>query len=298
MAEDSAGQDTGTLDVRVEPLEPPEGGFQIVTPEYRVPPNSDHTWCYFGTYTGPAVGVDFYQWFQAAGYGHHLMVLDASKVVGFEDGAMFDCTDPVDAMDMPSLFAGTELLGEGEGRMVLPEDTAIRFPANQRWAISTHYVNSSDRELLAQDAVNIGIIAEDEVRVWAGSWSFNDSTFTLPAASSTQVEVVCEWPSDVNVHSMMGHMHNHGTSILVTYDHDGVSDEIYNLPAWDPAWTYEPQLVGFDEGQLTPKGGETFTTTCNFTNDTDASVVFPQEMCVAAGLAWPIDTPISCDSGR
>lgn len=289
-------RDTGVLDLRMDPPDPPEGGLQLVTPEYTIPPNSDKMFCYFGTYEGPEVGVNFYQWFQDDQFGHHMMLLDAYDGEDVPDGTVLDC-DGQSVMALRPLLEANELLGEISGRMVLDDGLAVRLKSGQRWAMQSHYVNWSDRELLVQDAINLGTVPVEEVEHWVGTWSFNTSVFELPPQETTQLTFSCEWPAAVSVLHMMGHMHDYGTAIRVTHDGEHGSEEVYSLPEWDPAWQQQPRLVTYEAGELMPRPGDTFTISCDYHNTSDETVTFPTEMCVAAGLAWPLDEPLHCDAG-
>ena len=291
-------EETGIMDIRTDPEDPPEGGLQIITPEFVIEPYGDKMYCYFGTYDGPDEGVNFYQWFQDTEFGHHMMFFDASNEPNQADGDLVDCSDPNDTMDMRPLLSGNELLGEASGRMVLSDGLAIKLKSGQRYAIQSHYLNSTGRELLVRDAVNLGFIDVDDVENWVGAWSFNTTLFSLPPGEASELAFSCSWPQSVNILSMMGHMHSWGTSIRVTHEHDGDSNEIYSLPEWDPTWQNQPRLKIFADGELAPEIGDTFSVTCDFLNTTDESLEFPAEMCVSAGLAWPVDAPIQCDAGR
>ena len=297
-AEEDSASDTGILDIRTEPPDPPEGGLQIVTPEMVIEPYGDKMYCYFGTYSGPDEGVNFYQWFQNTDFGHHMMFFDASHEQTRQDGDVVDCSDPNDTMDMRPLLSGNELLGEASGRMVLSDGLAIKLVSGQRYAIQSHYLNSTGRELLVRDAVNLGFIDVADVENWVGAWSFNTSIFSLPPGEASELAFSCSWPQSATVLSMMGHMHSWGTSIRVTHEHSGDSTEIYSLPEWDPTWQNQPRLKIFEDGALTPEVGDTFSVTCDYLNTTDESLEFPAEMCVSAGLAWPVTSPIQCDAGR
>ena len=46
---------------------------------------------------------------------------------------------------------------------------------------------------------------------------------------------------------------------------------------------------------LQVKEGESFTTTCNWNNDTDEVLHFPHEMCVATALVYPATISMVCD---
>ncbi len=298
LLDEPLGDDTGVSDVRVDPGAPPEGGFQLLTPEYTIAPHSDEMLCFFGTYEGPDVGVNFYQWFQDPEFGHHMMLLDAYDGEMVPDGTVLDCSGQ-SLMALRPLLEANELLGEISGRMVLDDGIAVRLRTGQRWAMQSHYINTSDRALLVRDAMNIGVVPVEEVENWAGTWSFNTSVFSLPPQEASRLSFSCAWPSDVNVLHMMGHMHDYGTAIHVSHDRPGsnTSTEVYALPEWDPAWQQQPRLRSYAAGELMPRAGDQLTVTCDFLNTTDAALEFPSEMCVAAGLAWPLDAPLSCDAG-
>lgn len=288
---------SGPLDIRVSAEEPPDGGFQIVTPEFTVPPHSDLMRCLSGTYNGPDVGVNFFQWFQNTDFGHHMMFLDGSMVDDFEDGAFVDCTDET-SMKLRPLLAANELLGELSGRMVLADGLAVPLRSGQRWVSQSHYLNPSDDELLAQDVINIGVIPTAEVENWAGAWSFNHSGFSIPPGETYTLAFSCRWDRPVNVISMMGHMHDYGLSIEVRHVTPTSDEAIYSLPEWDPTWQNQPQLVSFADGELTPAVDDRFDVACTYLNTSDTALTFPTEMCVAAGLAWPLETPMQCDAAH
>lgn len=286
----------GIQDHRMDPGEPPSEGFQERTPEFILEPHSEVMYCYFGRYSGPDVGATYYEWFQDPTYGHHFMTLAVSDDTLIADGEMVDCTDPEQFVMgiMPPLLQGTELVEAPNGRMVLPDGVAIQLVSGQRWALQSHYVNPTDNPLLLQDAINVVTVPAEEVETWASTYVANSSQFDLPPGRHA-MDVTCEWPATVNLINMMGHMHTNGRSINIQHGHDGVWDLLFEVEEWEPSYVYGPILRGFEEGEAVIEAGDTVQVHCAYDNVTDETLRFPDEMCVGAGIAWPMTAPFQCD---
>lgn len=289
--------DTGIRDVRVDPPTAPAEGFQILTAEMVVPAYSDSMFCYVGTYTGPTVGVQFYEWIQDPEFGHHVVFADGSDIGDVADGDSMDCSDPWDAMKLPPLLTPTATPGDHSASMTLGSGMAVRLVSGQRWVIQSHYVNTSARPLLARDVVNVGVVPEEDVNFWVGSWTFNDSLFEIAPKDHTQLSFVCPWKQDVEILALMGHMHSYGAGIDVQHVEGEQSTQVYHLNDWNPDWQSEPVFNYYERGEFKVKAGDGFGVTCDFDNQTDKTVTFPEEMCVASGLAGPLIGPIECDAG-
>lgn len=298
-ASESVTTTEAVLDYRTDPGEPPANGFQLKMPAAEVAPYTDQTLCYYGTYNGPSMGVPYYEWFQDIHYGHHFMMLAADPSDNHADGDIIPCADP-DGSGMAAqrpLFQGTEAKSVLNGKMVLPEGKAVHLHQGQRWIMQSHYVNSSAHTLLVQDSVNVWTVPEAEVTDWVSAFVFNNSLFTLPLGTST-LQVDCTWTRPVTVITLMGHLHDWGTRFSVDHKKmDGSTKRIYEIPDWDPDWTYEPQVKFFADGSLTTRTGDVFSTQCSWDNQSGEELEFPKEMCVAIGMAYPLDMPILCDTG-
>ena len=88
----SSSDDTGvdTRDLTREYRDPPEGGQQWLMPDMEIEPYTEAIWCYYGTYTGETVGVDFLQPFVSS-YNHHAFI-QATDNDDAEDGSLTSCT--------------------------------------------------------------------------------------------------------------------------------------------------------------------------------------------------------------
>ena len=292
--DDSARATDGILDRRMVPTEAPPTGFVLQTPEFTVEPHSEVMLCYFGTYRGPDVGAVYYEWWQDPVFGHHFMTLAVPADSTIPDGTFVDCEDPaVVAMQIPPLLQGTELVDTGHGRMHLPDGVAIALNDGQRWALQTHYVNSTDDTLLVQDAVLIDTIPAAEIVETASTYVANSSQFVLPEGRQ-QLDVRCEWSVPMNFLNMIGHMHTNGERIQIYHEHPAGRDLLYEIPEWDPSLIYGPKVHGFEE-PLAVAQGDVIEVLCQYDNVMGRDLSFPDEMCVAAGIAWPMDQPYQCD---
>ena len=99
-------RDGDVLDLRREFPAAPEGGIEIRAPHIEVPPFSQAFYCYWGTYTGPDVGVTYFAPLQSEGYDHHNILREVVGP-GSEDGVMEICPTSGDMYDFAPLIEAT-----------------------------------------------------------------------------------------------------------------------------------------------------------------------------------------------
>lgn len=293
---------SGVLDLTETWEDPPEGGFQIASPEFEVPPYSEVLKCYYGRYDGPDVGVDFMQPRQVDGYAHHNQLKAVPDDDAHADGELIDCPDPEGAMAPYSpLFEGVGITLEDvdENWLELPEGTAVQLRSGQRWVMDMHFLNTSADTLRVNNAINIGTVAWDDVQQWAASFQLDAGYFIVNPGETSVAEFACAWQTDVMLLSMLGHMHLNGTSYTVDWTKaDGDVERIYDVDPWLPEYRDYPVMLNFAEGELAVKAGETFTTRCAWTNETEEALSFPDEMCTTVGVVVPADEPLFCVRGE
>ncbi|MFN7143208.1 MAG: hypothetical protein ACK4YP_05485 [Myxococcota bacterium] len=302
VGEDSAGETGDVLDLTVEFVAAPDGGIEIRTPVFEVPPYTEALRCYFGTYTGPTVGVTFMQPLQAELYSHHNQ-LKAVYDDTYADGELIDCQTSGEMSEYVPLFesVGIEPGPETAGGnwLDLPDGVAMKLVDGQRWVLDMHYINPTDQTLRVNNGVNLDYIEVDEVEGWASSVQFDSGPLDIPASSAYSVTFDCPFDRDATVLSVLGHMHSRGTSYAVDYtDLGGATERIYEVPEWDGDWhPYYPQLQNYAPGEFSVREGETFTTTCSWFNDEDRDLVFPDEMCTTVVVMYPLEEPLACNAG-
>ena len=290
------------IDARQQFPAPPDGGIQIESPPFEVPPYSEVIYCYFGQYDGPTVGIDYMEVFQADAFSHHNQLKVSNS--DFVDGELVDCNYLADGSEMADfvpLFeaAGIEAYEGMSGNWLnLPDGIAMKLRQNQKWVLEMHYVNSTGKTLIANNAVNLGVLPKQELEFYAGSAQFDAGPPAIEPGFHEDV-FDCEWPYDVTVLSLSGHMHSTGLRFWVEHvQKDGTTTEIYRVEEWDGGvHPYFPVITNLDVGELEVEEGDIFRTYCEWDNPTDQVLGFPAEMCTTAVVSYPMDKPLSCIDG-
>ena len=106
----------------------------------------------------------------------------------------------------------------------------------------------------------------------------------------------CTFEEDLTFLYLLGHMHEWGASFALDHHRlDGTTERIYEIGTWDVLFRDLAPVTYFEPGEFSVKAGESFTTHCDWFNDTDEVLGFPAEMCVSTGIVYPQTVPIICD---
>jgi hypothetical protein len=276
-------EEPAVLDLTQDYPDSTEGFLVLETDIIEVAPYTEIMQCVIGTWTEDTIGVISYLPQQAASFGHHAQLF-STQVSAEEapDGVPFDCTHggfPVDPLFQP---------------VDLPQGSALALKNGVRWAIQSHYVNTSDQTILVNDAILMDTVPASEVTTWAASYNFADAGLVVPEGVSEQV-FSCRWPVDLELLSVAAHMHENGTWYRVDHtDLGGTTKTIMSLDAWEDEWRDKPPFQDVVEGELVVKAGESFTVHCGYNNETGAEIIFPSEMCVAFGIGQPSMDAVNC----
>lgn len=303
---DSDTESDGPRDLRLDPSQADGADFVIQTPDYIIPSQTDRMYCLWGTWQGPTAGVNVYEFNQSPGFGHHGMLNQVDdRAEDIPDGTYVDCTTPEDQpmiSNSKPLLAGTEVVGPGHGRMVLPEGKAVKIREGQRWMFQSHYINSSDHPILVRDLAWGWTLPQEEVQAWVGSYTFNNSDISLPPQQDSHRVFDCAWGADLHLLSIAGHMHHAGTSMFgaIVGPEQAVEEgeRIYDVAVWNGEWRDAPQILTFPGDGLPVQADERLYGSCTWYNTTDETLGFPHEMCVLMGLAWPLEEAIGCDAAH
>lgn len=94
-------------------------------------------------------------------------------------------------------------------------------------------------------------------------------------------------------------MHEYGSHYGVDHIREnGSSERIYEVDPWHEEYRDFPVLVNFSDGGLAVQQGERFWTSCNWSNPTDETVGFPNEMCTTIAVSYPLEEPLTCMLGE
>jgi hypothetical protein len=278
------------------------------TPEMVIPAYSDVMMCYALTYTGEDMGIVHMTNYQGPG-GHHLVIFGTTTTEReLPDGTQWDCTNTEDLNmeDMEPVIFGGELSRSGDAtinELTLPEGMGVVLQAGQRMVLQSHYINTTADPILVQDEAQFEVIPEDQVETWAAVLALSSDRFTIPAgATDAQESFTCAWPNDpVNLLFLGPHMHEWGKAFSTDLTLAGPAATTTNLidePVWDAVYRDAPPIRQYSEGEMTLQTGDQVTTRCTWFNDTGADIVFPHEMCVTFGLAYPMKLPYVCNNGN
>lgn len=287
---DTAAADTGTMDPNVRRFS--SGALEI-------PPYSDTMLCTFGTWTGGDLGVVSFRSEQSSPMGHHAMFMRANPRGDGEsipdDGSVVPCADwPLDNLYQSTGEANES--GVSPTGTPLPDGMAMKLADGTRWAIQSHYLNPSADTIHAVDTILLGVVEPADVTTWAAVYSLNNVGLSLPPGD-TRAGFPCAFDKEFYIMSMMGHMHEYGTSIKVELGSGASIETVYELPEWKAEYRDSPVVTTWEPGAFLLPANTQVLTTCAWTNPTEETIHFPREMCSTLGVGYPSEDPIACNAG-
>jgi len=283
--------------------DPPEGGYQIITPPLTLEPYSEVIWCYYGRWPGETVGVQSLTLYPDV-LSHHTLLKSVPDDDPAPDG-LVDCTTPTDQMSSYAVLVegyneeANGSIWDESSWLVLPDGLGVRLKEGARWVVDAHFVNVTGNTVTTQVAVNMGIVPEESVDQWVGSWNHHGGQISVPPQSIHSQSSSCEWEQETSVIAIGGHMHGFGHSYRIDWTHasDGTTENIYDLPEWSLDFWTHPDVRLFPIGEIEVQPGDSFTSTCTWNNTTDEPLEFPIEMCTTFGVAVPLAEAFECFDG-
>lgn len=288
----ACSNDSGsTVDRRVDLPPAPEHGRQFVLPDAVVEPGEEKIYCWYTTLPDDQdVWVNQYQAYQGDG-GHH--------VVGFitmenePDGTVVDCKAAESmAMWLPLLTPTSE------GSFLLPDGYGVKIPGGSKLVFQSHYVNASEQPIRVADVVNLYYVEDAAIPgiTPAAPWGNTVLDFAVPAGETKTVEYECTAPAQMNLITLLGHMHEFGKSITIQVGPSGGPMEtLYEVMEWKSEYRDKSPLREWsvDEPHVI-EAGEVMHVSCTWTNDSPDVLTFPQEMCASLSWFYPGDEPVTC----
>jgi hypothetical protein len=256
----------------------------------------------------PGTSGQWYQWVQAP-LDHDVNVADIQgrQGPGGHHAVLYSTTDvqPVgtlrawqDSNIVTSHFLGG-IGGEGGSALKLPEGAVFRLRAGQALAIQMHYLNTTAQPLPGTTQLDVKFATPAPTDHLVSLVTNTALTFNVPAQNTAHVDISCKLGQDVSVVMTTNHMHQWGTSVQsVLVDGSGAQTVLKNDPVWNSEWTTNPDFTKMTvAAPLVLKAGETIKTSCDWSNTTNQSIMFPAEMCVFIGF-YLGDADVGCiDSG-
>jgi len=303
---DDSKVDDDAVDVRVTDDDIGSIGsdqFVLDGPEVEIPGASDVQMCIYGTYTGPTIGMHNIHSYQGE-YGHHFTLNGTTTpALDVADGTVVDCSGVSAQYQMTDLTplglpndATVAWQPIESKRLDLPDGMAVELQSGQRYIMQSHYLNTSTHPILVRDRIVVTTMTVDQVETWAAPIVFNRDDFQIPARGTLSTSFLCTVNEDVNLLYMLAHMHEWGSAFEVDQvDDSGATVPFFTVPTWQPVMRDAPPVLDMPDGPLAIASGTTFKTTCNWSNDTDNDLSFPDEMCDTVSIVYPLKTTIICD---
>ena len=262
------------------------GDLRIEGEGMTLPAGEEVFWCMFGSFEEEA-GVQWVALQSDSPFMHHMLLKEVPDDAPWEDGDVLDC------LELPEWWAVSPTLFEAVGKdpehperwVDLPDGIAFMIHPGQRWVLDSHFLNTSSEDVQANIAVEIGLIAPEDVEHVAGTYNHDSGDLHIPPGGLWSLDFDCAWETQVEILGVGPHMHLHGASYAVDWiSKDGSVERILEIPQWEPEFRDRAPGIDFMDGEVVVQPGDVFKTTCTWDNQTGADLDWGEgsheEMCV------------------
>ncbi|HEY2746682.1 MAG TPA: hypothetical protein VGL86_18760 [Polyangia bacterium] len=268
----------------------PIESFTVTYPSLMVDPGVERTQCVtLSLHNSTAVHIGQIH-NMLSQVSHHMIVYRVTDTV--EAPTPVDCQPFVDTLD-PNNGSPMMITQKKDDLLNLPSGVAYTLQPNQMLRLEMHYINAtSSPQMLTgsstmttshtyHDEANFLFIGNPDIKIPAGS-SFTLGPTYFPLESDTF--------GGANFFAFTGHEHQWGTGVTVqtaANATDTAGQMVYDVPNW--VWS-DPLTTFFDPPVQIPDGGG-FNFTCQWENQSDATVKFGEsandEMCFFWAYYYP-----------
>lgn len=273
-------------DVRVPVPTKDDALIDFIGPEATLEPGQDKMLCGTLSYDGDSIAFSKVESLQGK-YGHHVVLLAQKADDPTPAGQMYDCSKmtnfepfaiPLDAV---------------------PAGYGTSLPKGKKLIIQFHYLNAGDKPLLVRDVIRLKKMALTDVQKWTSVYATNQVGFEIPPhAVGHKVTFDCALPQDVELIAFGGHMHEWGAKFKAELGPaGGAMTELYAVNQWKADYRDSPPISLFQTAPKNLTQGTVLRTTCEWNNDTDRKLVFPEEMCATFGFVAGVKDPVVCTVG-
>jgi hypothetical protein len=280
------GDDEEAVDERVEI--PPAGPdvLSFVSGEFIIPAGEDRMMCTSIHYEGGDVAYRNATMLQGKG-GHHAVLLGTREPL--PAGTVVDCSDAADMSKYELIMLPQEL----------PPGHGAKLPAGQPMVMQSHYVNTTSKPIRVRDVVQLELVPMDEVRIWTAPMMNTSIDFEVPAGQTHELSFDCVLEHDVELLTLVGHMHEWGTRFRTEIGPTTDALELlYLVDPWKAEYRDMPPTTLFFEQPKPLAAGTIIRTTCSWDNTDSHALVFPHEMCITLGIVSGRQDPIECRIGE
>jgi hypothetical protein len=272
------------------PAEPEGDWLRLYTPPLVLQPNTEHIICSrIDVAVTDELLIDKATGAQMQG-GHHTAIF--VSLSQSDDFTPIEC----DQIDMGAMRFVTGAGGAGGQDLTLPDGLALRISPGQQIIVQSHYINSTHEMQVVMDAIDLRLNKVTNDLVIADSLAVIDSKFEIPSGASDYERVkTCTMDQDIDLHLLLGHTHDYGVLFKTELLREGQAPQDLYFATDGPSLRDNPYIVTYDP-PLALKTGDQLRITCRWTNTTDHTLGWPEEMCVAFAYYAPGDGFMICDT--
>jgi hypothetical protein len=169
-------------------------------------------------------------------------------------------------MEYHVFFAGTQ---SPTSDYTFPAGIALKLPAGTSLDLNSHYVNSSQQEIVGQAEANLYTIPASQVTTVANTLNLANTDLTIPAGRDTTITKTFKFTKTTNVIGLTSHMHARGQKFVIKISGGARDGEIvYTSTTWD-----HPPILTFDT-PIVLKSGEGLTSIVTYKADPSKTVRF------------------------
>jgi hypothetical protein len=169
-------------------------------------------------------------------------------------------------MEYHVFFAGTQ---SQTSDYTFPAGIALKLPAGTSLDVNSHYVNSSQQEIVGQAEANLYTIPASQVTTVASTLNLSNTDLTIPAGRDTTITKTFKFTKTTNVIGLTSHMHARGQKFVIKISGGARDGEVvYTNTAWD-----HPAILTFDI-PIVLKSGEGLTSVVTYKADPAKTVKF------------------------
>ncbi|RMF17174.1 MAG: hypothetical protein D6761_04795 [Candidatus Dadabacteria bacterium] len=298
----------GAEDLRVS-LPKPEFGYQITSAPHVVPAGSETTVCDIVRFEPQ--GDEKLVWIggfesRTSDWTHHMnvhvgvfSVLDA--YFGTDVGARYlghplgqtDCAALGDIMEQGAYPVYPSQITHQVAR--LPHGIAVPAVAPLTLIMEHHYINTGDKDVLVNAAVNFYRVPQTEVEhVLTGFYGIGDP-IEIPGQSARIESWTCAVERDIEMVAISSHSHARGACFTMN-KYDRATSEVSETPFFvNPDWD-APPILFYEPGDWTLRAGDGVHWACHYRNREDRTVTdgpsADDEMCIFVGVGYPSELTV------
>ncbi len=284
-----------------DPPEVEEGWVRYETPPLFIPAGTEKIFCWFTTFeeTG-GIHDAIHHTDSPLLHLDHILGKTAPQHVDIPDGEVVDCETLGTWWSASAPLYDHGDTANGDGGLGLPDGIAFPITEGQRFLVDSHFINATEEDAWANVWIDLQIIPEEEIVHPAGAIQFDLGHLRIPQGPHTEV-FDCVWDREVTILSVGPHLHEQCDSFYLDWiagDGSGDTERLLAIDEWQQTFQELPPSLGYEPGSLTVSPGEVFRTTCNWDNQTDHELLFPEEMCTTLGVGYPLPRGAACMDGE